>query len=335
MIVTRSFYFILALFFYVPLHAQVVKQEVAFESANPFSLSDIILNLNAQEKQTVFGQLSIPMDSLHPDKKYPLIIGVAGSLGWRKHHLEYMEMYQQNGFATFELNSFKSRDITSTVGSQDEVTIAAIILDAYRALEKLAEHPNIDTEKVSITGWSLGGGVSLFSGWMPVKNAITTSVSFASHLAFYPPCFINPENLAFTQAPIHILIGEKDNWTPATPCSSLTQKLENKANIGLTTYPDSHHSFDSETPVTRNEKGYSFKDCLFTLTEDGDVLMNYLQLPMSNPLLQKLGFMFCVEQGVDIGGNPAARKKAFAFAKEFMTITLKGEIQNIDVFRAK
>jgi len=332
MIVTRSFYFILALFFYVPLHAQVVKQEVAFESANPFSLSDIILNLNAQEKQTVFGQLSIPMDSLHPDKKYPLIIGVAGSLGWRKHHLEYMEMYQQNGFATFELNSFKSRDITSTVGSQDEVTIAAIILDAYRALEKLAEHPNIDKEKVSITGWSLGGGVSLFSGWMPVKNAITTSVSFASHLAFYPPCFINPENLAFTQAPIHILIGEKDNWTPAAPCSNLVKKLDGKANIALTTYPESHHSFDSETPVTRNEKGYSFKDCLFTLTEDGDVLMNYLKLPMSSPLLQKLGFMFCVEQGVDIGGNPAARKKAFAFAKEFMHTTLKGASEISDAF---
>ena len=332
MTITRSFYFILALFFYVPLHAQVVKQEVTFESANPFSLSDIILNLNAQEKQTVFGQLSIPMDSLNTDKKYPLIIGVAGSLGWRKHHLEYMEMYQQDGFATFELNSFKSRDITSTVGSQDEVTIAAIILDAYRALEKLAEHPNIDKEKVSITGWSLGGGVSLFSGWMPVKNAITTSVSFASHLAFYPPCFINPENLAFTQAPIHILIGEKDNWTPAAPCSNLIKKLEGKANIALTTYPESHHSFDSETPVTRNEKGYSFKDCLFTLTEDGDVLMNYLQLPMSSPLLQKLGFMFCVEQGVDIGGNPAARKKAFAFAKEFMHTTLKGASESSDAF---
>ena len=332
MTITRSFYFILALFFYVPLHAQVVKQEVTFESANPFSLSDIILNLNAQEKQTVFGQLSIPMDSLNPDKKYPLIIGVAGSLGWRKHHLEYMEMYQKDGFATFELNSFKSRDITSTVGSQDEVTIAAIILDAYRALEKLAEHPNIDKEKVSITGWSLGGGVSLFSGWMPVKNAITTSVSFASHLAFYPPCFINPENLAFTQAPIHILIGEKDNWTPAAPCSNLIKKLEGKANIALTTYPESHHSFDSETPVTRNEKGYSFKDCLFKLTEDGDVLMNYLQLPMSSPLLQKLGFMFCVEQGVDIGGNPAARKKAFDFAKEFMHTTLKGASESSDAF---
>ena len=305
------------------IQAQVKKQKISFESANPFSLSDNILDLENQEKQTVFGQLTIPTDSLKPNKKYPLIIGVAGSLGWRKHHLEYMDMYQKDGFATFELNSFKSRNITSTVGSQDEVTTAAIILDAYRALEKLALHPYINKDKVSITGWSLGGGVSLFSGWMPLKNAITSDVSFASHLAFYPPCFINPENREFTKAPIHILIGELDNWTPAAPCSDMIDKLGDKANISLTTYPDSHHSFDSETPVQRNEKGYSFKDCVFKLTEDGDILMNYLQIPMSNPLLQKIGFLFCVKQGVDIGGNPEARKKAFVFAKEFMTTTLK------------
>jgi len=303
--------------------AQVKKEKISFESANPFSLSDIILDLKNQEKQTVFGQLTIPLDSLNPDKKYPLIIGVAGSLGWRKHHLEYMEMYQNNGFATFELNSFKSRDILSTVGSQDEVTIAAIILDAYRALEKLAKHPKIDKDKVSITGWSLGGGVSLFSGWVPVKNAITTKVSFASHLAFYPPCFIDPENREFTEAPIHILIGELDNWTPAAPCSNLIEMLGDNANITLMTFPNAHHSFDSETPVQRNEKGYSFKDCVFKLTEDGDILMNYLNIPMSNSLMQKIGFVFCVERGVDIGGNPVARKKSFSFAKEFMINTLK------------
>jgi dienelactone hydrolase len=302
---------------------QFQKKQISFESANPFSLSDIILDLENQERQTVFGKLTIPIDSLNPDQKYPLIIGVAGSLGWRKHHLEYMDMYQKDGFATFELNSFKSRNITSTVGSQDQVTVAAIILDAYRALEKLSAHPNIDKDRVSITGWSLGGGVSLFSGWMPVKNAITTEYSFASHLAFYPPCFIDPENREFTKAPIHILIGESDNWTPAAPCSSLIEKLGENANINLTTFPNAHHSFDSETPVQRNEKGYSFKDCVFTLTQEGDILMNYLNIPMSNPLLQKIGFIFCVERGVDIGGNPQARKKSFSFAKEFMNTTLK------------
>ena len=300
------------------INAQSKKEVIHFESANPFSLGDIITDLDNQEKQQVFGQLTTPVDSLNPDRKYPLIIGVAGSMGWRKHHLDYLKMYQKQGYATFQLNSFKSRGITSTVGSQDEVTIAAVILDAYRALEKLAKHPKINKDKVALTGWSLGGGVSLFAGWMPLKKAITDQVSFAAYLAFYPPCFINPENLSFTKAPIHILIGEADNWTPAKPCINLVEKLSDKTNISITTYPDAHHGFDSEEPVVWNEKGYSFKDCLFDLTADGDVLMNYLRIPMSNSILQKVGFLFCVEKGVNVGGNLDARKKSLAFAKDFM-----------------
>ena len=300
------------------INAQSKKEVIHFESANPFSLGDIITDLDNQEKQQVFGQLTTPVDSLNPDRKYPLIIGVAGSMGWRKHHLDYLKMYQKQGYATFQLNSFKSRGITSTVGSQDEVTNAAVILDAYRALEKLAKHPKINKDKVAITGWSLGGGVALFSGWMPLKKAITDELSFAAHLAFYPPCFINPENLSFTKAPIHILIGEADNWTPAKPCINLVEKLSDKTNISITTYPDAHHGFDSEEPVVWNEKGYSFKDCLFDLTADGDVLMNYLRIPMSNSILQKVGFLFCVEKGVNVGGNLDARKKSLAFAKDFM-----------------
>jgi dienelactone hydrolase len=313
-----SILFVTLLFFQSNTYAQFQKEVIHFESANPFSLSDIITDLDSQEKQQVFGQLTTPVDSLNPNKKYPLIIGVAGSMGWRKHHLDYLKMYQEQGYATFQLNSFKSRGITSTVGSQDEVTIAAVILDAYRALEKLSKHPKINRDKVALTGWSLGGGVTLFAGWLPLKEAITDQVSFAAHLAFYPPCFINPENLSFTKAPIHILIGEADNWTPAKPCIDLVEKLSDKTNISITTYPDAHHGFDSEEPVVWNEKGYSFKDCLFDLTADGDVLMNYLRIPMSNSILQKVGFLFCVDKGVHVGGNLDARKKSLAFAKDFM-----------------
>ena len=129
------------LFISLFINAQNKKEIIHFESANPFALSDIITDLDNQEKQHVFGQLTTPVDSLNPNKKYPLIIGVAGSMGWRKHHLDYLKMYQEQGYATFQLNSFKSRGITSTVGSQDEVTIAAVILDAYRALEKLSKKP--------------------------------------------------------------------------------------------------------------------------------------------------------------------------------------------------
>ena len=145
---------------------------IRFESANPFSFNDIIDNLENQKSQDVFGKLIFPEDSAHLNKKYTLIIGVAGSLGWADHHFEYMKMYRDMGIATFELNSFQSRDVTSTVGTQVEVTTASMILDAYRAFEKLSEHPRIDSDRVSITGWSLGGGVTLFSAWLPIKNAI-------------------------------------------------------------------------------------------------------------------------------------------------------------------
>ena len=313
---------IIFLLFFLNTNAQK-NEKIVFTSANPFALSDIITDLENQQEQEVFGKLTFPNDSINRKKKYPLIIGVAGSLGWRKHHYEYMKMYQEIGFATFELNSFQSRNITSTVGSQVEITTAAMILDAYRAFEKLAKHPNIDKDKVSITGWSLGGAVTLFSAWKPVKEAITSYLKFASHLAFYPPCFFDPENTEFTDSPIHILIGELDNWTPANPCRSFLNKISNKSNVDLTIYANSHHSFDSEEPVTFNEKGYSFKNCLFKLTKEGDVLMNYLHLPMSSPIMQKIGFLFCVERGVKLGGNPEARKKAFEFSKYFMKKTLQ------------
>ena len=76
------------------IKSQFKKETIYFESANPFSLSHIIKELNKLDKQEVFGQLTIPLDSIEANKKYPLIIGVAGSRGWKKHHLEYINMYQ-------------------------------------------------------------------------------------------------------------------------------------------------------------------------------------------------------------------------------------------------
>ncbi len=242
--------------------SQYQEEIITFKSANPFSLNDIIDNLDNQEEQEVFGKLTIPEDTSNLDNKYPLVIGVAGSLGWSDHHYEYLEMYREMGIATFELNSFKSRNITSTVGSQIEVTIASMILDAYRAFEKLASHPRIDKERVSITGWSLGGGVTLFSAWIPLKNIINKNLKFKSHLAYYPPCFIEPKNMEFSDSKIHILIGELDNWTPSLPCENLVNKLKKNTDINITVYKNSHHSFDRNSPVIRNEEAYNFSNCL-------------------------------------------------------------------------
>lgn len=247
------------------------------------------------------------------------MLGVAGSLGWGNHHLEYMEMYRSMGIATFALQSFKSRNVTSTVGEQISVTTAMMVLDAYRALDTLRRDPRIDGKRVAITGWSLGGGVTLFSAWKPLKNAISKDASFAAHLAFYPPCFVQPQEPLFTDAPIHILIGELDNWTPAEACEEMVPMIKaTGSKIDITVYPGVHHSFDRLAPPEIDESGYSFTDCRFEMNSRGEVLMNFLNIPMTTPFRQKLALSFCAGRRPTYGGNPVTRTAAFEFARRFM-----------------
>ena len=308
-----KFYFIIVLSF-------LFNQEtINFSSANPFSFKDIIISLESQESQDVYGVLRLP-DSNNSLEKYPLIIGVAGSLGWSAHHKEYMEIYRSIGIATFELKSFSSRGVTSTVVSQSDVTMAMMVLDSYNALDVLAEHPNIDINKVAITGWSLGGGVSLFAAWEKIINSIGSNNRFIAHLPIYPPCFIQPESIEFSDSPIHILIGELDDWTPASACENLVGEISKiKDNIDITVYSNSHHSFDSAISLKKIPDAYSFKNCMFDMNEEGAILMNYLNIPMTNPLLQKVGLSFCITRGATVSGNSLAKAKSLDFSKEFMS----------------
>ena len=298
------------------------QEIITFTSADPFGFQDIITNLENLEENEVSGILKLP----EGEGPFPLVLGVAGSLDWGEHHLEYMEMYRKMGIATFELQSFSSRGIKSTVGSQIKVTTAMMVLDAYRAFEQLALHPNIDKDRVAITGWSLGGGVALFSGWLPLIEKIAGELKFASHLSIYPPCIIEPELLRFTNAPMHIMIGALDNWVPAAACEELVPKIKNSgANIGLTVYPESHHSFDRDTPITTKENAYRTVDCRFKMREDGAVLMNFFNIPMTTPFRQTISLFMCAERGTTMGGNPKTRKEAFQFAREFMGKHLLGQ----------
>ena len=311
--------------------AQETNQEIiTFQSANPFSFEEIIMDLENQETQEVFGILTLP-NNYNPDKKYPLIIGVAGSLNWGTHHLEYLQMYHKMDFATFQLQSFDSRDVQSTVGSQVEVTTAMVILDSYRALEALSTHPNIDTNRSGITGWSLGGGVSLYSAWLPLIDAINDrKFMFAAHLPVYPGCMAYPypnENMQFSTAPIHILIGELDNWVPAAACTELIDKIHASGlphNIDITIYKNAHHSFDRVSEVTVNEKGYTLGDCRFPMNDEGTLLLSeYWNIPINTALRQKLSLMTCAGRGPSMGGNAEAREQSFQFSAEFFTKYLK------------
>ena len=303
---------------------EALNETIVFESRNPFSFEEVITDLDNQETQTVTGILGFPAD-FDAEKKYPLIIGVAGSLNWGPHHLKYLEMYRSLGFATFQLQSFDSRDVQSTVGSQVEVTSAMMILDSYIALETLSNHPNIDIKNAGITGWSLGGTVSLYSAWMPLINSINNGeFRFAAHLPIYPGCLAYPypeESMIFSQAPVHIIIGELDDWVPASACTNLLGKLNKSGlphNIDITIYKDAHHSFDRDMELATIENGYTLGDCFFPMSNEGELyLSEFWNIPINTPLRQKLALLTCAGRGPTMGGNDEAREKSFKFAADF------------------
>ncbi len=291
------------------------NQEIlVFDSKNPFNFYDVFHRIENISNQQVFGILTKPDNS----GTYPVIIGVAGSAGWGEHHYGYLERYLEMGFAVFSLHSFKSRGVESTVGEQLTVTIPMMIYDSFMALNKLSEDQNIDASRAGITGWSLGGGVTLFSAWSPIQEAISPTLKFAAHLPFYPPCMIVPEEIRFTGAPIHILAGELDDWVPAAACEELAGLAKKSGyDIGITVYSGASHSFDRTMEVVFDDHAYSFTDCRLNMDSNGVVKTLY-GLPLSSPAMQKIGLFFCADKGAHWGGNKYARENSMEFAKTFM-----------------
>ena len=290
------------------------QEIIVFDSKNPFNFYDVFHRMENIADQQVYGILTKP-DTLGI---FPVIIGVAGSAGWGEHHYGYLERYLEMGFAVFSLHSFKSRNVESTVGEQLTVTIPMMIHDAFMALNKLSENTNIDANRAGLTGWSLGGGVTLFSAWSPIQEAISPNLKFAAHLPFYPPCMIMPDELRFNDVPIHILAGQLDDWVPAAACNELVYAANNMGHdMGITIYPGASHSFDRTMDVILDKKAYSFTDCRMKLDSNGVArLLN--GFPLSSPTLQKIGLSFCAEKGAHWGGNKYARQNSSEFAKEFM-----------------
>jgi dienelactone hydrolase len=121
--------------------------------------------------------------------------------------------------------------------------------EAYAAQAYLARQPFVDPQRIGLIGWSHGGWTTLYA-----VDAIHLTglhaTPFKAALAFYPWCLPQLRQL---NAPLLILIGEADDWTPASRCRDMLRQSEQMGEqtadrITLRVYPGAHHAFDSLTP---------------------------------------------------------------------------------------
>ena len=142
-------------------------------------------------------------------------------------------------------------------------------IDAYAALAYLRTLPFVDGAHVGLMGGSHGGSGTLASMVITGQPDIDDKRrhGFAGAVALYPGCgapygrewrvarqgatgpvteFIGTYQPA---APLKILIGEKDDWTPAEHCRTLAERAVAAGYpVTIKIYPGAFHAFDSANP---------------------------------------------------------------------------------------
>jgi dienelactone hydrolase len=94
--------------------------------------------------------------------------------------------------------------------------------------------PDVDPNRVFLQGYSWGAISSLFATDPKTPSAHDNKISGV--IAYYPYCY---DNVEFSR-PTLVLIGDKDDWTPAKLC----QAVKGKPNLEIVVFPGATHAFN-------------------------------------------------------------------------------------------
>ena len=170
------------------------------------------------------------------------------------------------GYAVAIPDSFSTRGQPGDVCTEpnrNDVGPFRRVEDAYLALDHLRAQPYVDPRRIGVMGGSHGGASTLAAIAILERDAAPLAKAkregFAAAIALYPGCSIG--NPSFTTryraaAPLLILAGELDDWTPAAKCVQLAAAAGRTGGAAVTikVYPGAHHSFDSASPIRYVER---------------------------------------------------------------------------------
>ena len=203
---------------------------------------------------------------------------------------DYAALLNAEGWHVLVLDSLTTRGVaelcTRPIGARP-VTQQHRRLDALGALTWLAQRADVDTTRLSLVGWSHGGSAVLAATNERQLDVARLAVRPRAAVAFYPGCSAELKRGHRPVSPLLVLVGERDDWTAAAPCTELAAQSGGATRTVV--YADAFHGFDGTAPPR--------------LRRDvpGGV----------NP-----------GQGVTVGGNPAAREASRREMLDFLRARL-------------
>jgi dienelactone hydrolase len=210
---------------------------------------------------------SIPIKVTKPDGPGPfpavVILHDCSGLGPQSSHspARWARLLHEQGYVVVIPDSFSTRGHAAGVCTDDspgrnEVNPYRRVRDAYEALAYARALPYVDGAHVGVMGGSHGGSTTLatMAAWQRTQR----DPGFTAGIALYPGCNARygdwlakgAGGVYKPIAPLLILVGEKDDWTPAEPCRQLAERAREAGYpVTVKIYPGAQHSFDSDRPV--------------------------------------------------------------------------------------
>jgi dienelactone hydrolase len=186
------------------------------------------------------------------------LYGSSGRLAPR--HEDWARRFRDLGYVALLVDSFTPRGLREicTVKDRPLQPGRERVRDAYGALLYLQSLRSVRADRVGLMGWSHGGSTTVWT--------VTTTASgrpsnlthdFRAAVAFYPGCRPQLHSRTWaTRIPLEILIGAKDNWTPAPPCIELAERARSHGDpVDIVTYANAFHDFDAPNISLRTRTG--------------------------------------------------------------------------------
>jgi|tagenome__1003787_1003787.scaffolds.fasta_scaffold20897282_3 dienelactone hydrolase len=180
--------------------------------------------------------------------RFPAVVLLHWCSGFSGHDTQAATILKSWGYVALAVDSLGDANLCTGGGGS-----AAEALDAYAALRYLAAQSFVASDRIAVMGYSMGATAALIT---IDKGGIerAEAARFRAAIAYYPQCEYSTGSLT---APALILVGERDDWTPADTCRKLaahesdigmTRRSGTGAPINLVVYPNAVHAFDVRSP---------------------------------------------------------------------------------------
>ena len=181
-----------------------------------------------------------PYRTFTPDTPGPhaAVVFVSGCSGFTpafapESYTRPAEKLRQLGFVVVWADFLGSRNLKSCADGGISQNEAA--RDAIAAARWLQSQPDIDTRRITLMGWSYGGGAVL-------SALASDDLIFAKAVVYYPYCTLATPWRHRT--PVLVLLAGSDNVAPHHLCKYALETSSKSGNVTIINYPGAHHAFD-------------------------------------------------------------------------------------------